>query len=134
MTMNTPWSKKTTVRSLSRKAIGESLAQRVADRLVSSKGRAWLVNVHRDYCGHGLHFADGEIRLLEVSDGWVFDAPIVKSWPKKEEFVAWLSRQSDYSLAGADPKESELFTDDRFALNNQRLTRRRLRDFVDRRT
>ena len=52
----------------------------------------------------------------------------IMEWESKTDFITWLADQSDYSLSGAD--QNELFEEDAFLLNNQRITRRRCIDFV----
>lgn len=130
MIEGTPWSEQSEILSLSKKPIGQELAQRVADKLTSSSRRQYIANRHRDYCGHGLVFQDDTIRLVEVHDGSVSDATIIKQWSSSEVFVAWLANQSDFSLSGADSQEPDLYTDNRWTLNNQRLTQSRLEQFT----
>lgn len=128
METQTPWSHPDRIERLSQAPVGRDLADLVATqlRLDSNKGRG-LWNSHRDYCGHGLIFECDEFRLIEVRDGSGRDADVISSWESAEEFVGWLSEQSDYSLAGADPGELNLYTDSPSRLNNQRLSIARLR-------
>lgn len=110
--------------------VGTELASSVAKRLLQGKGRHGVWYSHRDYCGHGLVSIDGNISLVEVHDGYALEGPVLLSWNSESDFTSWLARQSDYSLAGADPDEKELYTKESFALNNQRLTTERLIEYV----
>jgi hypothetical protein len=111
---------------------GLALANAVADRL--EKGDV-LAYGHRDYCGVGLRFADGEFIYGEVSDGELPTSKELKGWsdiPNKFErltfstrhdFIAWLADQSDISLHGANLRAPQL-------VGNQRLTLKRLESFA----
>ena len=122
---NTPkWSTPEVIDALSHEEIGKDLAKRIASKL--KKGDA-LFYSHRDYCGHGLVFADGNYQLVSVYDGV---ACTLEKFNSSKEFINFLARQSDYSLAGADSKEHVFFTESAFKLNNQRLTANRLQDFA----
>ena len=122
---NTPkWSTPEVIEALSHEDVGRELAKKVADKL--KKGDA-LFYSHRDYCGHGLIFSDGNYQLVSVYDGV---SSALEKFNSSKEFINFLARQSDYSLAGADCKEHVFFTESAFELNNQRLTTNRLQNFT----
>ncbi|MBK1855333.1 hypothetical protein JO972_10215 [Verrucomicrobiaceae bacterium 5K15] len=125
-----PWSDPEKIAALSRTEIGEQLAARVAAQLVADNGQAGIWQSHQSYCGHGLVFADGKICLVSVHDGDVLYGPRLLEWQQPDTFVIWLSRQSDFTLSGADRSVPELFTKSRFRRNNQRLTRAKLEHYV----
>lgn len=124
------WSEKATIEKLNRSKIGIELASKVAKKLLKDKGRKGIWYTHRDYCGHGLISIDDNISLVEVHDGDPLDGKALLSWKSESDFISWLARQSDFSLSGADPDEKELFSEDSFGLNNQRLTAERLTEYV----
>lgn len=124
------WSEAGTIKNLDRSVIGRELAAAVAEQLLKHNGKTGIWFSHRDYCGHGLIFQDRQFRLVVVHDGYATEEPVLKEWKDAVAFVDWLSKQSDFSLSGADPQQKELFTTDCFSLNNQRLTRKRLKDYV----
>ena len=121
------WSKHEVIDSLDRNEIGEKLASKIAKRL--KVGRS-LINQHRDYCGHGLIYADGLYKIICVHDGLVEYSDTVVEFQGQAEFISFLSRQSDWSLSGADDSEKELYTENMFELNNQRLTKKGLIRFA----
>ena len=130
MIEGTPWSSNKTIAGLSKEPIGLELAERVASKLVTDRGRRGIWYTHRDYCGHGLVFLEEKICLVEYSDGFPKEGSILNSWGTKSGFVNWLKDQSDHSLSGADEKEKEIYTNNPFTLNNQRITRKRLKRYL----
>lgn len=96
---------------------GLPLAQSVATRLQSG---AQLGYSHRDYCGTGLQYERGSFAYVEL---WDHGADAIKTFHSEPEFVQWLSRQSDASLA-------LLEADSPFFWGNQTITRHRLDEFV----
>jgi hypothetical protein len=84
---------------------------------------------HRDYCGVGLCFRDGEYLYDYVTDGgfyggWYPSSPSpIRRFPSRVGFVAWLAAQTDESLSGREEPEE-------FLRNNQRITRERLEKHV----
>ena len=98
---------------------GEKLARGVATVLQTGVVIAYN---HRDYCGLGLSFEDGEFRYGEVHDG--FPGEPRARFATRERFVEWLAAQSDESLAGRDEEP--------FARGNQRLSRARLQEAISR--
>ena len=114
-------------------AFGPELAAAVADRLERGD---MLAYAHRDYCGMGLRYADGGYHYGEVWDGslptaaelrqWGFVSaqPPLQSFSSRQEFVGWLSAQSDESLHGRE-------LDSAWMIGNQRLDRQRLQAFAE---
>ncbi|HAT33779.1 MAG TPA: hypothetical protein DCW29_23935 [Janthinobacterium sp.] len=113
--------------------VGAALANAVADRLQA--GRA-LCFSHPEYCGMGLHCADGLFIYCEVTDGELLtqsqylrrktdgEAGEFLAFAERDQFVAWLAGQSDLSLSGLDLPQEWLRA-------NQRLSLARLRAFLD---
>ena len=82
---------------------------------------------HRDYCGHGMmRTADG-VAISYVSDG---DSYPMIEWKDRDSFIDFWSAQSDYGLCGEDPMYPELQASKNFFLNNQRITRARIAEFL----
>lgn len=110
---------------------GTTLASVVADRLRQGDILAYG---HRDYCGMGLRFADGQFIYGEVSDGELPTDLEISKWKEipvgwerlvfhsRSEFIEWLARQSDDTLSGKELK-------DQWLAGNQRITRNRLESF-----
>lgn len=111
---------------------GPALAEAVADRL--ERGDV-LSYAHRDYCGMGLRFADGNYIYGEVVDGELPSDAELSTWTMKPSniermvfssrvsFIEWLSKQSDEALSGRTLQPEWL-------IQNQRITGRRLRSFA----
>eukprot|EP00455_Lapot_gusevi_P008072 TRINITY_DN13488_c0_g1_i2.p1 TRINITY_DN13488_c0_g1~~TRINITY_DN13488_c0_g1_i2.p1 ORF type:complete len:152 (+),score=28.29 TRINITY_DN13488_c0_g1_i2:61-456(+) len=107
--------------------VGDQLATRVAEKI--KRVGTWVQANHRDYCGHGLVYSNGEFSLVEVSDGYPV-ADLFK-WSTQSDFVQWLSRQSDWSLAGGDPNTPQTYRAlDSFDFGNQTLSIDALRQFA----
>ena len=117
------WSQKEYLDCLSHEAVGVEVAKKVARKLRSGKS---VYNQHRDYCGHGLTYKEGEYCFIVVHDGWLEYSEVIASFDNEESFVSFLSRQSDFTLSGASKQEPVFYTEDRFLLNNQRLTKKAL--------
>jgi hypothetical protein len=111
--------------------IGISLATQVANRLEAG---AMLAELHRDYCGTGLRFVDGEYIYGQVYDGLLPSSSEIhprqeaddverKTFRKRTEFIAWLAGQTDESLSGKKLPLS-------WQHNAGRLTIERLQRFV----
>ena len=108
---------------------GSDLATRVAAYL--EQGHA-IGYGHRDYCGMGLEFCEGQFCYAELYDGRMnppeeIAAEAAKGpgrvFASRDSFIAWLSAQSDTTLARLeDPND--------FYHRNQTITRERLEDFV----
>jgi hypothetical protein len=104
--------------TLSPAPFGSELAVQVAEAL--ARGR-WFNYGHPAYCGMGLEFSAGQYRYGPVWEGTLepertFD---------RAAFVAWLTQQSDLSLA-------QLEFEDPLLWNNQTVTRARLLKLVER--
>jgi hypothetical protein len=89
---------------------------------------------HRDYCGVGLAFVCGILKIQEVFDGYFMQGPNVKifkewNYEQQENFIDFMSVQSDYTLSGFD--NASIFYEDRdFFRGNQRLSLQRITAFV----
>ncbi|WP_117190572.1 hypothetical protein [Rhizobium terrae] len=107
---------------LSHDALGAERARRLWEKLQRAKiGEGLIHQFHRDFCGHGLiRTADGVI-LCDILDGFHPGAAIA-TWATEAAFVAFFSRQSDFSMSGWDPDEPVFFTEDSWYRDNQRLT------------
>lgn len=104
---------------LSREPFGHTLARQVAHHL---KKRGAIAYNHRDYCGTGLFYLNGEYLHTVVDDG--HPVPYYgqdRGWSFEDQhaFVAWLGEQSDYSLS---------MHDNPGIFNNQTITRKRLEE------
>jgi hypothetical protein len=102
------------------------LAEKVADYLVRNGPICYS---HRDYCGVGLSFRDGEYLYDYVTDGgfyggWYPSSPSpIRRFLSRAAFVAWLAAQSDDSMSGQEEPEE-------FLRNNKRITREPLEKHV----
>ena len=122
------WSSPKVISALNREPFGEDLATRVAKRLETQN----LNYSHQFYCGHGLFLHDNVFELWELQEGYPDEragSKKIMEWRTQKTFVAWLAKQSDYSLSGADP-DHEMFEETEFMRNNQRITRLRCIDFL----
>ncbi len=108
------------VADLNREPYGTDVAERVWQRLVEQGG---VYRKHRDYCGLGLSYEPaGDVVSFVV----VYDAEPIGTlieFHGRAAFVAYLARQSDYSLAGTEDGPPELRADEPRYVNNQRLDR-----------
>ena len=91
---------------------------------------AGILYNHRDYCGIGLIRDSSGVALVRVQDGDPCGPPLQR-WTSAPDFVDYWSRQHDYGLSGADFDHPELLASNDFELNNQRLTQRRIHDWLD---
>ncbi len=130
MGKETPWSDEKAIAELSRRPVGRALAARIAAQLQADDGKCGLWVSHRDYCGHGLIYRADRYRLVEYSDGDIINGKQLLTWDKSDDFIAWLERQSDFSLSGASESEPGLYTDSPSKQNNQRITVARLQDYL----
>ncbi len=113
-------------------AVGLALANACADKLETG---ARLCYEHREYCGMGLHFAEGKFIYCEVFDGEMPNETQYKQWKQngtegeflafadRAAFITWLAAQTDTSLSGRDASDA-------FLHDNQRLSLARLREFA----
>ena len=107
---------------LSHKALGAERMRRVWERLQGAKiGEGLIHEFHRDFCGHGLIRTETGVILCDIQDGF-HPGPAIATWASEEEFVAFFSRQSDFTLSGWDPAEPVFYTDDTWYRHNQRLS------------
>lgn len=125
------WSTPDKILLLSKEPIGIRIAEQVARRLIRDDGRHGIWYTHRDYCGHGLICINGSISMVEVYDGFADEGTVLRSWDSQSDFADWLSKQSDYSLSGADNNDVVLYTTDSFFRNNQRLTLKRMLEYIE---
>jgi hypothetical protein len=114
--------------------VGLALAQAVTNQL--EQGRVLAFN-HRDYCGMGLQYIDGVFMYAEVQDGYLPTLNNLQGdrqsgsianmqyllFHTRAEFIDWLASQSDHTLSGREIA-------DEFMRHNQRLTIRRLQEFI----
>lgn len=124
------WSDDETIANLSRFKYGMELARRVANKLKKQCISGGLFNSHRDYCGHGLIYRDGQFILVEVYDGFPDQSKILATWDSEDEFVLFLAGLSDFTCSGADATSTLFYTDDLFSLNNQRITAEWLQEYA----
>ncbi|WP_037084042.1 hypothetical protein [Neorhizobium vignae] len=107
---------------LSHKALGAERMRRVWEKLQQAGiGEGLIHEFHRDFCGHGLIRTETGVTLCDIQDGF-HPGPAIATWASEEEFVAFFSRQSDFTLSGWDPAEPVFYTQDTWYRQNQRLT------------
>ncbi|MES2441179.1 MAG: hypothetical protein V4584_19105 [Verrucomicrobiota bacterium] len=124
-----PWSIPQKIAMLSREPYGEGLATWLWTVMQEVAVGSGIMHRHRDYCGIGLIRDNKGVSLVEVEDGSAFHS--IKSWTDLPEFVNYWSQQSDFGLSGADIQHPELLARSDYELNNQRLTRRMIYQFLD---
>lgn len=119
--------------SMNRKeTYGLELAQKVSDYLQLNES---IGNSHYGYCGVGFVFCDGIIHYTHFDEWLTYThgkrykpggeyEGIIRTFTSSSEFVEWLSKQSDDSLSGKE-------TNDKWYIDNQRITRKRLLSFVE---
>jgi len=129
LSMKYKWSSTKNIEKLSKNTFGNKLSKKVAKKLRSILGQYDFFYSHKDYCGHGIWFNENSFELCIVSDGYP-DKRIMK-WDNENDFIMFLSKQSDYTCSGADINEKLFYTSAPWELNNQRLTEERLKDFVN---
>ncbi|MCK0120841.1 hypothetical protein MWU61_09835 [Loktanella sp. F6476L] len=107
--------------------VGKARATRVAVYLDHKKHAedpsTYLIDMHRDYCGHGLFFTDGRYVLAESRlDGW--PTHVLRSWTDRDAFIDWLAARTDAEMSG---EMGGLFgSPPSLYINNQRLSRSRI--------
>lgn len=107
---------------LSHKALGSERMRLVWQKLQDATvGEGLIHEFHRDFCGHGLIRTQAGVILCDIQDGF-HPGPAIATWESEEEFVAFFSRQSDFTLSGWDPAEPVFYTQDTWYRQNQRLT------------
>ncbi|SFN83016.1 hypothetical protein SAMN05428949_3598 [Chitinophaga sp. YR627] len=97
--------------------IGKPLAEKVATALRHGS----IGYTHRDYCGMGLEYREGQYHYGELWDGGMHLSR--QSFDTQSAFVQWLSQQSNASL-------SNIHLKDTFYWGNQVITRERLEQFL----
>lgn len=122
------WSTQETLDLLDKNKLGERLVELLAKKLKKKEG---LYYVHRDYCGHGLDFVDGKYRLLVVHDGYPDSMFVLKDWASEQNFISFFAEQSDWSMSGVDESNICFIAENMHGLNNQRLTRKRIENYVN---
>jgi hypothetical protein len=119
--------------ALSRKPLGAALAERLWHKLTNEMpGNGVIYDHHRDFCGQGLIRTEDGVMLADVQDGGAYFGPTIAEWKTEKDFVAFLARQSDFSMSGWDAGEPAFFTEDDWYRNNQRLTRAVLERYLAR--
>jgi len=89
-------------------SFGKELAEQVADRLVNCP----LMHRHKMKAGRGIvRMEDGSFIYGEVADSQIYN-PIIK-FSARDKFVAWLSEQSEATLALKDRYPEENITRER---------------------
>lgn len=99
---------------------GIDIATKVCKKLMQNPGEDHgLYFSHRDYCGLGLYYINLQFILGVVNDGYG-PAPLLASCDSENDFVDWLSRESDQtmSLYGSH-------------FNNQTITKSRLEWYLE---
>ncbi len=119
------WSTPKAIKSLSREPFGKALIDKVARKLENGHK---LEYDHRDYCGLGLKYDENQKFVLYAKWESMEDPKL--TWDNKKDFIKFMSSQSDYSLSGADDTIAELYESSLHSLNNQRITKKRLLEFV----
>lgn len=122
---------------LSRKPYGKKISQKVIDKMIKELEERDPMNPlpigvyrsHRDYCGVGFLYSGREFVFVRMWDGFPSGESPIFSLANAREAVDFLAEQSDYSMSGYD-KSSPLKEGSEFELNNQRLTRRMLENFL----
>jgi len=118
---------------LSREPLGTPLAERVWRKLRNeAPGNGVIYDHHRDFCGQGLIRTENGVMLADVQDGGHYFGPPIAEWSTETDFVAFLARQSDFSMSGWEAAEPVFFTEDDWYRNNQRLTRAVLERYLSR--
>lgn len=120
---------------LSREPYGRDFAKKVIVKLTKEysektySGPVGVYTSHRDYCGIGLFCYGRTFGIAYVWDGMPSRDGNIISFRNDREAIDFLAKQSDYSMSGYD-KSSPLKEGSEFKLNNQRLTRRMLENFL----
>ncbi|MXN43899.1 hypothetical protein GR138_01785 [Shinella kummerowiae] len=118
---------------LSRKPLGTLLAEGVWRKLLNEvPGKGVIYDHHRDFCGQGLIRTENGVMLADVQDGGLYFGPPIAEWSTETDFVAFLARQSDFSMSGWEAAEPFFFSEDDWHRNNQRLTRAVLERYLSR--
>ena len=115
---------------IDRTPFGEKLARKVWRELSYCRdGEGVVGKRHHDYCGQSLVRAGDAVVLCEV-ERIVPQGPAIAEWRGRDDFIAFLARQSDWSCAGWNPAEPVFHLDAPWRHRRQRLTRATLKRFV----
>lgn len=125
-----PWSTPEVIAALSKESYGDELATRLWTAMEAQPVDSGIINHHRDYCGIGLMRTAQGVTIARFEDGF-YVLPLL-SWTNLPEFVAYWSQQSDFGQSGADARYPELWAKSDFERNNQRITRARILEFLER--
>lgn len=117
---------------LSREAYGEGLAEWLWDEFTRLAPDNGIYHGHAYYCGIGLIRTEEGAAIHHMEDGQPLGPPRV-GWGDRESFVRYWVGQSDYGLSGADPLHPEIIAASDFELNNQRINRTCLHEFLEER-
>lgn len=115
---------------LSREPFGEDLPTRLWHALEDLFVSDGLYHLDYYYCGIGLMKNEGGIGLYKVYEATFEYSRQINTWSDKGSFVKYWATQSDYGLCGDDPQFPELLADHPYELNNLRLTRKQIEDFI----
>ncbi|VAW72309.1 hypothetical protein MNBD_GAMMA10-370 [hydrothermal vent metagenome] len=106
--------------------------------LLSEQVYAYLMNKgniaynHYGYCGTGFVFFEGSILYTHIDEWLLYESGvdyekggkyvgIIKAFKTSKAFISWLSEQTDETLSGKE-------TADSWYINNQRITKNRLKN------
>lgn len=106
--------------NLDNQPYGPDLADQVAEKLRLPKYQdSGLFHSHRDYCGLGFFYDQGQYTMGVVHDGYSPGKPIV-TFEDQQEFTTWLANENNQNMALFGEK-----------FNNQTITRVRLKWFLE---
>ena len=111
---------------LDRKPFGLELSTRLAASL--QRHPDGMFYWHPYYCGHGLRMKAGDYLLAEKDD---LEYPPLATWSEEQSFIEAVASWSDYVCSGADPNASLFQATSEFYLDNQRITRARIEEFIE---
>lgn len=108
---------------LSRKPFGAVRVTALWRKLASvGEGEGLIVEFHRDFCGQGLVRRGDRVVLCDIFDGGGYTGDPIAAWDNETDFVAFFTRQSDFSCSGWDEREPVFHSTDPWYRNNQRIT------------
>lgn len=115
---------------IDRTPFGEKLARKVWRELTwCTDGEGVVHKRERDYRGHSLVRSGEDVILCEIEHAEP-QGPAIATWRDRDDFVTFLTRQSDWSCAGWDPAEPVFHLEAPWRYSGQRLTRATLKGFV----
>merc|ERR1711862_146243 len=134
------WNSEAAVNRLDLTPYGDELAVRVIERI--DNGR-FIGSVHQGYCGWALgkHRNCGLYILGRNEQGDIlhdaFECGTTThkgdiTWTSKDSLLDWLSKQSDYTMSGADTSSDigRVIRGNKYLINNQTITRDVLCKFI----